>query len=473
MSVQADFYKLSKRKNSTKQPTGSGTTYNVDLKSGTSYLSPILLLSNSGKPDFNYFTFQGWFYFISDIVSVRNDLWEIYGHVDVLATAKAAILATTAYVLYDSVSNTEIPDNRLPFKTSKSVMANSAACPFTVDSGCYILSLTGNHNSTGVYKCSFGELAALIDDLSDIEDNLFTTQTPPDASQYSGIDGYIHYIGDTLVFTYNRFVRVLSQFFGSKDIPSNIRQCIFIPFDRGTTYGQTRVYLGTFETNVDLAKLNTDTVYDSVSVSIPWQASDYRRRSPYTELYLYIPYVGMTKLSSENLIGQSTITVAYALSMRDGSMSITVSSGSEIIGQYGGNVGVSVPIGISSVDLPRAAGSIISGIGAAASGNLGGIGMAALSFGESVTPNFSCIGGLDGQAATASNQNVICYSVFHDTAAAPNTALSEVGSPTMHPKSLSALTGFCQCLGAHVEGDFPEPILDSVDAFLNSGFYIE
>ena len=57
----AEFYKLSKRKNSTKQPISSGTQFSVDLKSGTSYISPTLLLSYSGKPDFNYVFFDGWY----------------------------------------------------------------------------------------------------------------------------------------------------------------------------------------------------------------------------------------------------------------------------------------------------------------------------------------------------------------------------------------------------------------------------
>ena len=181
MSVTASFYKLSKRKNSTKQPTGSGTDFSVDLKSGTSLLSPTLLLNNSGKPDFNYFVFEGMYYFIRDIVSVRNNLWEIYGAVDPLATAKAAILAAKAYVIYDTVANTEIPDNRFPLKTTKSVQASTAACPLVPDSGCYILSLTGSNNTTGVYKVSQGELSALIDDVAYINNNLFDFSGAPPA----------------------------------------------------------------------------------------------------------------------------------------------------------------------------------------------------------------------------------------------------------------------------------------------------
>ena len=156
MSVSASFWKFSKRKNSTKQPTGTGTQYSVDLKSGTSLISPTLLLNNSGKPDYNYFQFEGMYYFVTDIVAVRNDLWEIYGKVDSLATGKTSILNTTAYVMYDSVTNTEIPDTRIPMKTTASVQTSTAACPFVPDGGCYILSLTGSNGTTGVYKVTEG-----------------------------------------------------------------------------------------------------------------------------------------------------------------------------------------------------------------------------------------------------------------------------------------------------------------------------
>ena len=483
MSVTASFYKLSKRKNSTKQPTGSGTDFSVDLKSGTSLLSPTLLLNNSGKPDFNYFVFEGMYYFIRDIVSVRNNLWEIYGAVDPLATAKAAILAAKAYVIYDTVANTEIPDNRFPLKTTKIVQASTAACPLVPDSGCYIVSLTGSNNTTGVYKVSHGELASLIDDIAYINNNLFDYPSPPSWEPYvvdasiASVGANIAAAGKNLVLNFE-YIRdclkyTISQFFGSGNCAENIRQCLFIPFDRGTTYGANDIYLGTFKTQQQLSKLATPTIVDSATVNIPWQASDYRRRSPYTDVYLYIPYIGMVKLSSENLVGQSSVTVTYTLSVRDGSLIATVTSGSQIIGQYSGNVGVSVPVGISNINMPKAAQSVLTGIVAAASKSWGAIGMAAINLGESVSPNYTCLGGLDGLASIATNQNITCYTVFHDTVVAPNTEINTIGSPTMAPKALSSLTGYVQCMDAHIEGDYPAPILEAVDNYLNRGIYIE
>ena len=484
--AQVSFGVLSKRRNSTKQPTSLSDVRTVNLKAPTSQDNPVFLVTGNDF-NYNYCEWDGKYYFIDDIVSVHNDLMEVHCVMDVLATYKSEILSTTAYVLYDSVANTELPDNRLPIKTTKSVQASTAACPFVPDGGCYILSITGSNGSTGVYKVDENQLSDLIDDLQDIEDNIFdfngiTPPTPPSAPGGTpSIEDWLEYIGEVLGFVadYARYaiecaVRPMSQFFGSGDIPQNIRECKFIPFNVGITVPQSPIYLGSFLTQIgSLGKLNTDTVHRTASVNIPWQANDYRRRSPYTDVYLYLPYIGMTKLSSENLVGQSTIDVAYTLGMRDGTLIVTVSSGSEIIGQYSGNVAASVPVGVSNLNISKAAQSLIMGAAAVATKSVGAVGMAALNFGDSVTPNFSCVGGLDGVAGTATNQNITCYTVFHDTIAAPNQNLQTIGSPTMCSKSLATLTGYCQCMDAHVEAAATAEELSAIDTLLNSGFYIE
>ena len=408
---------VSKRKNSTLQPSLS-TSFDVLLKTPTSLHTPTFTISTSSFP-YNYLKWDDRYYFVTDVVARNNGLFEVSAVVDVLATYKSEILATTAYVLYDSVSNTELPDNRLPMKTTKTVQTATAACPFTPDSGCYILSLTGSNGTTGVYKTDYASLAALIDDVATIKDNLFpanpipTLPTKPTGSNVHEwleyIGDIVEWVGDYIGYAWENAKYPFTQLFGSGNVPENIRECLYIPFNVGTTLGQNTIYLGTFETHESMGKLNTDTVHRTTTVNIPWQATDYRRRSPYTEIYLYLPYIGMTKISSENLVGQSSLTVAYTLALRDGSMVCTVSSGGQIIGQYSGNVGVSVPVGISNINAPKAAQSILSGIISGASKNLGGVGMAALNFADSITPNFTCIGGLDGLASVAANQNITIY----------------------------------------------------------------
>ncbi len=477
------FGTFAKRKNSTKQPTSElSDVRDVKLKQSTSYDNPTFIITGDDF-GYNYCSWNGRYYFVTDIRSMHNGLTEIDAEIDVLATYKANILNTVAYVVYDSVANTELVDNRLPMKTSKSVQANSVISPFHFDpndSGCYILSITGSNGSTGVYKVSQSELSDLIDDLQFILDDIFDVyNNPPAQPTYSASDWIgnfviaFEYFADDLKWRLDCLRKPISQLFGSGNIPENIRECKYIPFDVGTTAGSNTVYLGTFETQQQLSKLTTNTIKRTATVNIPWQANDYRRRSPYTEIYLFLPYIGMTILSSENLIGQTSLDIEYGLSVRDGGLSVIVSSGDEIIGQYAGNVSISVPIGFSNISPTKTIQSILQGTAALATKKFGLIGMSALDFAESITPNYSCIGGLDGLAPLALNQDIVCYTVFHDTIAAPNQNLQVIGSPSMCSKSLSTLTGFVQCTDAHVEAPAMASELDAIDNFLNSGFFIE
>ena len=469
------FGTVAKRKNSTLQPSLS-ISYDCILKDATSTDNPTFIIQDASfNIDVNMARWDNRYYFIEDIISFRNNIWEVSCKLDVLATYKSEILSTTAFIIYDSTANTEIPDNRLPIKTTKVVQTATAACPFVPDGGCYILSLTGAEGTTGVYKVTESELGDLIDDLQHVTDNIFDFNgiTPPTRPSSTNVYDWLAYIGDYLKYMVDCAVRPISQIFGSGNIPENIRECRFIPFDIGVTGTPIPIYLGTFVTQQSLGKLVTETVVRSTTVNIPWQATDYRRRSPYTEIYLYLPYIGMTRLSSENLIGQSSITVDYCIAIRDGSLICTISSGGEVLGQYSGNVSASVPVGVSNISLGRTAQSIIGVAASVATDSLATFGMASIQYANSVTPNYSSLGGLDGIAAIGTNQNITCYTVFHDTIAAPNQNLPVIGSPTMYSKSIGSLSGYCQCSDAHVSAAADGHILDEIDSYLNSGFYIE
>lgn len=479
-----NFGSFSKRRNSTKQPTSElSDARDVKLKQSTSYDNPTFIITGDDF-GYNYCSWNGRYYFVTDIRSMHNGLTEIDAEIDVLATYKANILNTVAYVVYDSVANTELVDNRLPMKTTKSVQTATAAFPWSyLNDGCFILSITGSNGSTGVYKLTRSELLDLVDDVSDIKDNIFipdgTAPDPDDPLYTHDVFGGFRYFIDSWKWLFNQIKAPFSHLLGSSGITENIRDCVYLPFNIGTSVpGPTPTYLGTVPLGTvqnprTLNLLNNDGVVDDVDVNIPWQANDFRRRSPFTDVYLYLPYIGMIKLSSENLVGQTSINVKYAISIRNGSLICTVSSGGEIIGQYQGSIAASAPIGISNLNLPKAAQSFISGIANLAAKNVSGVGMAALNFADSVTPNFSCIGGLDGVAGVLTNQNIVCYTVFHDTIVAPNQNLQVIGSPSMCSKSLSTLTGFVQCIDAHVEAPAMASELDALDNFLNSGFFIE
>ena len=124
----ATFYTFDKRHNSTAAPTTGGTDITVNLKGGSDLLDPVLTLNMSAVPNnISMFLFSGRWYFVTGIKSVRENLWEISGHVDVLATYKPNILRMSPYVAYYTHNNTEISDKRLSTKTTKSAQIETGA----------------------------------------------------------------------------------------------------------------------------------------------------------------------------------------------------------------------------------------------------------------------------------------------------------------------------------------------------------
>lgn len=79
-----------------------GQTFECLLKADTSILRPTIIVSDPGVNlvGYNYMTIAGFgrSYFIDDIITKNNDIWEISGHVDVLETYGTQILANTAVI---------------------------------------------------------------------------------------------------------------------------------------------------------------------------------------------------------------------------------------------------------------------------------------------------------------------------------------------------------------------------------------
>ena len=80
----------------------AGTSYDCVLKADTSVLTPTIILCDTGVNlkgyNYMYIADFGRYYFIDDIVTKNNDVWEVSGHVDVLETYKSQILANTAVI---------------------------------------------------------------------------------------------------------------------------------------------------------------------------------------------------------------------------------------------------------------------------------------------------------------------------------------------------------------------------------------
>lgn len=527
----ATFYTFTKRKNSTLQPTGSGKDYDVNLKSGTSLISPTFLLNISGTPTFNYAHFEGRYYFVTDITQVRNDLWEISCLVDVLATYKADILASTQFVSYSSQSgDTWLPDMRVPLKTNTLLSVSTSLTGILSTIGCYILTVVGKDSCTTFMIQSESTLHAILTNIQSWENqgiadaishivvpsptahHVSTTTPSSDARDdcFSALIDTIKSFGDALADTATSVQNAASTvmntvqqaacvtgFTGNAylNAPSCIRSCIWVPFDYAlapASGGSGTIMLGTYNTGQSGVAISSKPVTRSNTVTIPWHYSDWRR-AVCEDVYLYLPLVGMVQLSGDSLTNVSSLTIETSVTYTDGVVAYKVLAGTSVIGSYGAQCAANYPMGIAQQasageimnalmsgaekmvsGLIQSSLSPVSAVGAAA-----GAGMTIFETGYQVdnikhSTHISCVGGVGGGAGIGLGRDCVCYTIAHPTIIDPADMKDTMGLPTMKPMALSTLTGYCQCANAHVAASGASGSeMDMMDSYINSGFYIE
>ena len=514
-----------------------GTTHDCNFKNGCSMLNPTLLLeiSLNNFPAYTAFKIDNRYYKVTDIRSVRNNLFEVTGEIDVLATYKADILASTQFVSYSShKTSVWLPDTRIPVLKNATVAQKITTMNFLFnETGFYVFTAIGE-NGCKTYGLAIEEIRALLASISSWQNNGINNATAL-IQQWRGIDvdGVAFSMADddisTLGECISNSIKALADAIGAtmantqkaladsvntmgkaavetgfignaySDAPSCIRSCIWVPFFASffTTgaAGQT-IHLGAFDTGVPARECKATPESRTVTVDIPWQYSDWRR-SVCEEVYLYLPLVGMVSIPSDEIINESQIEVTWSATATDGCIAYLVKAGNQVIGTYGANASANYPIGVSQ---QASAGEIVqsilagsektiaSGVETAKNFNkgnvLGGTAAAAQTTFNAIsglydnintkfTRHNSCIGGIGGGAGCGLSLDLKCFTVAHPTVISPDNMETTMGLPTMQPMSLANLTGYCQCANAHVDAAATETELGLLDTYLNSGFFIE
>ncbi len=127
--------------------TVSGT-----LKDGTSIINPTIRFAYSGAlQDFNYFyipQFQRW-YFVTDIRSVRNGIWDVSGHTDVLTTAwKLGGLKGTMGITRKSQKNWNLDINDGSIKVYQNPIVTTELFPSGFNTFNYVLAVAGGRSTS-------------------------------------------------------------------------------------------------------------------------------------------------------------------------------------------------------------------------------------------------------------------------------------------------------------------------------------
>ena len=156
---------FAKHENSTAQPTVTGwAEFEITLKDGAELSSPVITLSADITDilNYNYAYLFGRYYWIREKTMERSGLCRLRLEVDVLATYKSQIGATSLYILRSSTaSDGKIKDDL--YKTFNDPLHTFDSIQYDADtSGVYIINVASGNSSAGstTYQFSASEFSA-------------------------------------------------------------------------------------------------------------------------------------------------------------------------------------------------------------------------------------------------------------------------------------------------------------------------
>jgi len=463
------YENFSKRRNSTKQPTG-GTTVTARMKRDTSTENPVFLLSNVNLA-VNYVGFNGGYYFVDDIVLGNNDMYELHCSIDVLATWKTLIGSYRTYI-ERSESDYDVMqiDNLVSTTQRVDYQGKSETDLGFSDSGCYVFRVAGVEGP----KIYATDTPAVLGQLYGNATYGVTSSTIASIVNSLGMSA----LDCTQYITSIKWFPLDLNDFVSPNMGHQISSLPLGFWNVDLTDGQ-----GTYVYNVK--EIVSQMIYpiptaqhpDGITLSIPRPAniSDYRLTDPYISNYsLYLPGVGTVQLNSVDA-GNLTVhlnIVAY-VDLITGVVTYKIYDVTEenIIATYEGMLGIDFPIvsaGLTPHNLLETfVGSAMSGI----TGGLGTLATAPFEMGKAM-------GHIQGSLSTGSGNraawmrlpNVVVSLEMMET---KPPAANRVGRPLYEYKTINTLSGYVKCGAASIDIPGAGPNKDAVNSYLNGGFYYE
>lgn len=482
--VNTQFFQFAKRKNSTARPGGTpGAAFNCNIKESSSVLRPTLQISTAGISGggtgfptyFNYAyiaTFSR-YYYVTEWVSIANELWEVSLEVDVLATYRVEIGNATAYVArasedYDGM----ILDGMYPAKansTKAEYLWPSTGHPWN-STGCYVLGLINsayaNYGCVSYYVFSQ-------DMFADLKEYLLGDY------EWTGIEDSNPDLGENLYKSlFNPFQYISSAMW----LPVNMNSIL------GTGIGSISFGWWTL-TNVGAYTLAAPQYGYSTTLSVgkhPKASTrgDYLCASPFTTYRLFAPPFGEFTLDG-NLIASSfgnastaTINIDMTVDLQTGNGTLIVSCSAGTLLRTETRIGVDVQIAQvnsngwgqvrnvaeqgTSVIASLFTGNIAGAISGAVTGILNGI--------ENNVPHAQTMGSNGSRAQYTSVETFKLEAIWKDVV---DDALSDKGRPLCKEVLLSTLAGgYIQTVGAHVDiAGFADEITQ-INDMLDAGIYL-
>ena len=223
----------------------------------------------------------------------------------------------------------------------------------------------------------------------------------------------------------------------------NIISCKSIPIN--TDGVNQEIILGNVATGVNGEKISNNFAKQTIgSISINEYYHNFLDYAPYTNVILYLPYIGFKELDT-TLVMNKTLQVIYTVDAITGGCLAQVYSNSVRLYEFTGNVGIDIPITASNRAQVEA-GYIQAGVGATASALGGNIGSAVTSLLNSATSQYHYSSTGNPSPMCVASTNRTCYVILDRPNYQNLKAFNHTrGRKCYLSKTISTLKGFTIC----------------------------
>ena len=482
-----NLFNFSKKENSTKRPTGEGTSFNCILKEDTSIINPVIRL-DLGQPfnpsQFNYAYIEDFnrYYFIEDWIN-SGSLWIASLSVDVLASFKTEIGDADLYILRSSAeSDGRVIDTKYPTKSQANsyiddigtvtISNKDRSKTRTVTNyfdtnimfGFYYIGVVGANGYGVEYYC------LLPSGFNDLVNKLYNF-IPTDMDDVS--DGIARHLANPMQY---------------------ITTCYWLPIAPLNAYlnfEYKTIKMGFYSFTVDAYKIEpmVDIVRNEATFNIRKhpQANDrglYLNNAPFSNYTLNFNPFGTFSLDPSLMVDDQEVTATWYIDYATGEADLTIKSINTLIANV--KTMFAIPVQLNYADV-SGFGTIANGIGNIGYRNVGGLEANMTNSGSIIgniasavvggfigvegtrQPKISSIGG-GGNFLPFNTYEPKLYSDFYYIVDEYNV---EIGRPLCKVRKPKNLGGYMIAQEGVIEAVATKTELVEVDRYLIGGFYYE
>lgn len=472
--MNVTFYNFSKRRNSTKRPTG-GTTYTCLLKDDTSTSRPSIEIkwdgTSTAPASYNYCYIPAFNrYYWVDAWTYSDRKWIAACTVDVLATYKTEIGSSSKYVLrsasdFDVYVMDTLYTPKLNAFSSQNIATSFNNWAYSLASGTIVIGIVGMDDSVAYsaggasyYTCSPANYMKFLSDM--YTESLINVDN----------ENYGSTIGDAFKAFSRNLLRSVTN-------PTQyIKSAMWFPFSFSSSSGVHPIVGGITSSAVFYPLSDPiDTQTDTVGAGgYPVYPSDgvWRYVEPFRRITLYFPPFGIFPINARKLESRDLV-ITVKTDAISGQAVLTVNG--ESVGLEGqpafvySTCQLGVPMDFSGVKTGNMSVSQLTGtIASASAGDALGTAAGVANMIEAAAPVAEVRGTFGGIVGDISRKFV--EEVTYDPIDEDPT---EQGRPLCQVKTINTLSGYVLCADGEVSCNATESEHRELEAFLTGGFFYE